>query len=403
MKSPDNNLNNNNEQNEELKQENAKIETTNNSIGLSNEEVAEEKTAMNLDFDSEISSIDSEADKLTNESQQELNSETPSKTVERPPIPPLPEKKKGAEREPLPKAIERQQNESQAAYLARAGEEVRNVVLQEKGILNKDWKMNEQTLSSQTRDLILKIIEEARREVSTVIDKEANTKTIELIKKLATGHEHFAKPRDEETYDKTERSRKMFEAGNQKRGETYWNTLFFPYNIEAARAFAKEVLDGKTIVLLGGGMARLKEEMEQNGINPKEVLNIDPFVSEPETGADTVVPASATDERLPDILRERGVEQADEIWAEYSVPAYLDNPDDIKRLFKNIDTLLAENGSARIWPVQVRGGDEEEIGIRVEALKEALDDLNATGQYEVIEFKGAGRSGFTLHKVSKVI
>ena len=136
MKSPENNLNNNNEQNEklnqnpenqeslesaedmqkrlsqemtgkneELKQENTKIETANNSIGLSNEEVVEEKTAMNLD--SEISSIDTEADKLTNESQQELNSETPTKTVERPPIPPLPEKKKVEEAgEKTPEQIE---------------------------------------------------------------------------------------------------------------------------------------------------------------------------------------------------------------------------------------------------------------------------------------------------------
>ena len=242
---------------------------------------------------------------------------------------------------------------------------------------------------------------EARRESPSVVDQEANARIIESIERSLGTHEHEAKPKDEETYEKTERSRKMFERGDQKRGETYWNTLFFPHNTEATRAFAKEILDDKTVVLLGGGKARLKEEMEQGGIRPKEVLNIDPFVSEVEPGADTVISASATDERLPDILRERGIEKVDEIWAEYSVPAYLDNPDDIKRLFKNIDTLLTENGSARIWPTMLREGTDAENETRKAALTEALNELNTTGKYEITEFEGAGRPGFTLKKLPK--
>ncbi len=58
-------------QNELLKNEDRKIETANDSIGLSDEEVQEEKTAINLD--SEISNINKEADALTNESKQNLN------------------------------------------------------------------------------------------------------------------------------------------------------------------------------------------------------------------------------------------------------------------------------------------------------------------------------------------
>ena len=52
-------------QHEQLKGEDAKIETANNSIGLSVEEVQEEKNAMNLD--AEISVINIEAEKLINE------------------------------------------------------------------------------------------------------------------------------------------------------------------------------------------------------------------------------------------------------------------------------------------------------------------------------------------------
>lgn len=57
-------------QNEQLKSEDAKIETANNSIGLPVEEVQEEKNAMNLD--TEISIINAEAEKLTNESKNDL-------------------------------------------------------------------------------------------------------------------------------------------------------------------------------------------------------------------------------------------------------------------------------------------------------------------------------------------
>lgn len=58
-------------QNEQLKGEDAKIETANNSIGLPVEEVQEEKNAMNLD--TEISTINAEAEKITNESKNEIS------------------------------------------------------------------------------------------------------------------------------------------------------------------------------------------------------------------------------------------------------------------------------------------------------------------------------------------
>ncbi len=57
--------------NEQLIGEDVKIETANNSIGLSTEEVQEEKNAMNLD--AEISTINAEAEKLTKESKNEIS------------------------------------------------------------------------------------------------------------------------------------------------------------------------------------------------------------------------------------------------------------------------------------------------------------------------------------------
>ena len=58
-------------QNEELYTEDEKIETANSAIGLSIEEVEQEKTAINLD--TEIAQINSRAEQLTSESKQEIN------------------------------------------------------------------------------------------------------------------------------------------------------------------------------------------------------------------------------------------------------------------------------------------------------------------------------------------
>lgn len=66
--------------NEKLKQEDKKIETANDSIGLPKEEVEEVKTSMNLD--SQISSINTDAEKLTTESKNEINTKPENQAVE---------------------------------------------------------------------------------------------------------------------------------------------------------------------------------------------------------------------------------------------------------------------------------------------------------------------------------
>ncbi len=303
--------------------------------------------------------------------------------------------------------ISRLTNESRVAYLSRASKLITNTIGKETGagILFDPNRTLEKDLSPTALELIAKTMQEARRESiskpASVLD--ANI-ILESIERSIGTHRASkeANPKDEVAFESTQRKRKFFEIqpgqGAAKR-ETYWNTLFFPYNTESTRTFAKEILDGKTIMLLGGGRARLKEEMEQNNILPHEIINVDPFVSEAEPGADSVLSLSATDERLPDIIRARGIESVDEIWAEYSVPAYLENPNEIRNLFRNIDILLAEDGYARIWPTEVKHGDRKEVDARKTALLESINKLVASGKYEITDFKAAGRSGFTLHKL----
>ena len=96
------------------------------------------------------------------------------------------------------------------------------------------------------------------------------------------------------------------------------------------------------------------------------------------------------------------MESADEILAEYSVPAYLNDPKEISQLIKNIDALLAEGGTARIWPLQVgKKGEESERFARRDALIDGIREINKTKKYEIILDESAGRSGtIKLHKLA---
>lgn len=300
------------------------------------------------------------------------------------------------------KEISRRLEESQTAYLQRAGDLVTQKIKKEEGILFDVSRAREEDLAKEVVEEIEEIVTQAAREQKSIIDLTENNKAIKGIES-SIGYHHRGDLTDSDSFDTTERGRKFFETqkgkGASKR-ETYWNTLFFPYNTEATRTLAKQMLDDKKIVLLGGGRSRLAGELQENGIVPASIVNIDPFVESVEVEADPVIPLNATAENFIERMSEQGIETADEVWAEYSVPAYLEDPKEIQQLIQNIDELLAEGGSARIWPIQVGGGgDDADLLTRKNALMESLEKINQTNKYEIVLYKAAGRHGFILHKV----
>ncbi|MFH0857378.1 MAG: hypothetical protein V1848_01365 [Candidatus Magasanikbacteria bacterium] len=160
-------------------------------------------------------------------------------------------------------------------------------------------------------------------------------------------------------------------------------------------------MDDKQILLLGGGRSKLTKELKGYGITPKEIVNGDPFVENVEEDADRVIPVSASDKDFVEKMREQGVESVDQILAEYSVPAYLEDPGEIQQLIQNIDALLSEGGDARIWPIQVGGrGESQELQERKSALLQSLEKLQASGKYNLVLYKSAGRAGCILHKLT---
>ena len=299
--------------------------------------------------------------------------------------------------------IKRSLNESQASYLQRAGESVTQKMKEKEGMLFDPGRLQEKDLPQDTLDMIKEITTEALKPQEIACDLSKNEEVIENLEGRI-GYHDKGDLTDSDSFDETQRSRKFFEIqpgkGAAKR-ETYWNTLFFPYNTEATREFAKKTLDDKKIVLLGGGRSRLNEELQENGITPREITNVDPFVENVEEGADPVIPLSASDEDFIENMREQGIDSADEIWAEYSVPAYLEDPKEIQQLIQNIDELLAEGGSARIWPLEVGGrGEDSDQTARKDSLINSLKNINATDKYEIVQYESAGRPGFTLHKLA---
>jgi hypothetical protein len=303
------------------------------------------------------------------------------------------------------KEILRKPGEIQPEYLHRAGCELVKIIREAK----KDklyTPLRDKNLIEIGTNTIHDILKEARKESSSL--SADNTKEIEYIKNHVGGFKHLKveKPANSADFDQTQRDRKFFDRqygkGNSQY-ETYWNTLFFPYNTKETRAFAKEILDNKTIALLGGGRAKIGKELEEYGIKPKNIVNIDPFIEIPEPDADTVVSANAADNKFMEKLEEHNIKKADEIWAEFSVPAYLETPEEIIQLLKNIDSLLAENGNARIWPIVVSGAEGEQTFFnKKEALVRGLDDLNKTKKYKISYYDAAGHTGIIIHKFSNI-
>ena len=289
----------------------------------------------------------------------------------------------------------RDPGESQEAYLWRSAGEISKSM----PYANIE-KMTEDTLSEGVRENIKQIVAQASLEnMQGTRVRERSEEDWQKFKH-AIGEHFIGEYSDSDGFDKTIRDRGFFRfnsSGSRGR-ETYWNTLFFSFNTEETRELAKKMLDEKKIVLLGGGRSELQKELLANNIHPESITNVDPFVDTPSPDADEVLPISASDKSLAENMPEEYRGKVDEVWAEYSVPAYLQNEDDIRQLITNTDMLLAPGGVARIWPVMVGGAAEGDSASRRESLYESVRNLVDKQGYELVTYTACGRPGMTLVK-----
>ena len=176
---------------------------------------------------------------------------------------------------------------------------------------------------------------------------------------------------------------------------TYAKALFFidKNNPEVQEKLRRE-LENKNILVLGGGNS-LVDLCSSQTIKPKNIVDIDPFrVAESiEKGINGNYQSFAYGAEDADLTRKLSKFGAfDEIWALYSVPHYLRSKKDIQTLFYNIEELLAEGGTARIYPLTINTDDLYEVSKisgekvfkdavreRVDAVIDSIIDLEQKG------------------------
>ena len=109
---------------------------------------------------------------------------------------------------------------------------------------------------------------------------------------------------------------------------------------------AKELLDKKSLLLIGGGTAPIKDEFSGRGIDC-EVTNIEPLLTEDAEGS--------SDHPIPENFYDVDLENMgghDEIWsANNSLPTYAFNPEQVRTFYQKAIGNVNQGGYLRIVPV----------------------------------------------------
>lgn len=172
------------------------------------------------------------------------------------------------------------------------------------------------------------------------------------------------------------------------------------YAFDKVKTIFEKRINGKNIVLLGGGNS-IMDLLTQATFTPKSVINIDPYLTTEPIDKNTrglyySIPIAAENPEMVSEFKKVSPVLADEIWATYSVPCYLETREDIFALFQNIDGLLAKNGTARIYPLSLANFTHEAGNVfnaegyreRESAWIDALIPLLETGKYNLNVFNG---------------
>ena len=214
-----------------------------------------------------------------------------------------------------------------------------------------------------------------------------------------------------EYYNKTNQLRNFFDR-NRESTTSYDNHSYslmmfgLPENFiktEEGKEYLHNEIDDKIIFLFGGGDS-IKDLLKSEEFKPKKVINFDPFIKEEAfdknpNGIYESQMISASDKKIREMTEQNEIPKADEVWATYSVPFYLDSSEDIKELISNMSQVLNEGGNARICPISVQSTekDGENFETRKQALIESVKSLIDNPDYNVTIFNNT----LKIHKIKK--
>lgn len=212
-------------------------------------------------------------------------------------------------------------------------------------------------------------------------------------------------------YSNTNQLRNFFdrnkEDSNSYDNHSYSLMMFgLPENFiktEEGKEYLHSQIDNKNIFLFGGGDS-IKDLLKSEEFKPKRVINFDPFLKEESfdkniNGIYESRMISASDKQIREMVEKKEISKADEVWATYSVPFYLDSSEDIKELIRNMVAVLSEGGNARISPIAIQSTekDGENFNTRKKAFIDSIKSLLDSSKYNIVVFNDTVK----IHKIKK--
>ena len=230
-----------------------------------------------------------------------------------------------------------------------------------------------------------------------------------LLKKISSSNRSFGQGEDHEKVDyyaNTNQTREFFSQGRKHDSLPYSLMMFgLPEEFtktEEGRKYVHEIIDEKVIFLFGGGDS-IKDLLVSEEYHPEKVINFDPFVKSEtidknKNGIYESLSISASDENITSMVEKNELPKADEVWATYSVPFYLDSPKEIESLINNMSSVLKEGGNARISPISVQN-DGDLFEERKQVLVSSIQDLIKSDDFNVSIFGNT----LKIHRIKKEI
>lgn len=232
----------------------------------------------------------------------------------------------------------------------------------------------------------------------------------ELKKKISSSSRESASGDDDKKTDyyyDTNQERDFFSYGSKYDAYSYSSMMFgLPENFiqtEEGKEYLHNQLDDKIIFLFGGGDS-IKDLLKSEEFKPKKVINFDPYLKEESfdknpNGIYESQAVSASDKKIREMTDKNEIPKADEVWATYSVPFYLDSSEDIRELILNMSQVLNEDGNARIYPLSLQSTekDGESFETRKQSLITSIKELIDNPGYNVTIFNDT----LKIHKIKK--
>lgn len=247
---------------------------------------------------------------------------------------------------------------------------------------------------------------------------EKRARQMEKIKYQIRCSDNYGIPNEEDGtgFEHTNRSRRVFGKTRGYDNIPYQQSLFcVGTESDVAFNYIRSCIHDKNIMVLGGGISMndllfqsfRKSRTDIPEIKPRLVVNIDPFLRHEQKDKNKhisyiSVPSSASDPiKVKEGMMESRVQDVtfDEIWASYSVPYYLDTPEEIEGLFEVITSYLADGGIARIFPLSV--GDNSETADSYSELVRQIEALNNTNMYNVYSTTNSIGTTLFIRKLKK--